>query len=86
MHILQLTSNISSPQPHLTFHVVLAKLYSHSRTGVLVQPLSFTIQPSGNSHTHVSDCKCHFPRAALRTMRAIKSSGQVATSLSVELF
>jgi hypothetical protein len=39
MYILQLTSNISPPQPQLIFHAVWAKLNSHSRTGVFVQPL-----------------------------------------------
>jgi hypothetical protein len=59
MYTLQLTSNISSPQ--LIFRAVLAKLNSHSRTGILVQPLSCMIQPSGYSHIHVSECKCHVP-------------------------
>ena len=61
MYILHLTSNISSPQLQLIFHAVLAKLNSHSRIGVWVRPLSYMIQPSGNSHIHASECKCHVP-------------------------
>jgi hypothetical protein len=61
VYILQLTSNISSPQPQLISHAVLAKINSHSRAGVLVQQLSYMIQPSGNSHIHDSECKCRVP-------------------------